>query len=205
MTRVDLRALRLLVVAAVCGTMTAGFLACPADAQRTSLTPIPGMRCVFQMDNSVVTAGYYECYGTPGQAADPLPDVWGAIAISPALQTSYSYQFRSQALAETAAIDDCRTRYKQPSCKVLVAFEDICAAVAVSAPERIVKISKPTPVVNWAEAKVLQDCRAAGGKACMVAASHCADHVRHEAPLETCFTGTGNPVACNSSRPLGRR
>lgn len=77
--------IRQLIVAGVFGAMATGVFARPADAQRTSLTPIAGMRCEFVMDNSAVTAGYYNCYGAPGPAAPPLPDVWGAIAISPAL------------------------------------------------------------------------------------------------------------------------
>jgi hypothetical protein len=163
----------------------------PAVAQLDTLSNfyMPGRFCVF--DNSAV--GMWHCSGPPqGPAPKPRPDVWGAIAVAPNLRHAMSWNYPNRRAAEAAALGTCNG-LNFGRCRTAAIVVDVCAALAVSEPEHLFRISGESGAVNWAEERALLLCRKAGGRACRVTASMCADGKRHELKGETEFHN-GNPV-----------
>lgn len=184
--------------------MTAGFLAFapPAVAQLDTMSQfyMPGRFCMWDSSG----AGVWMCSGPPVALAPPKPDVWGAIAISPNLEAGMSWNWSTQAAAEADALKRCNSM-KYGACKVASIVVDVCVALAVSAPDHIYRLSGESGAVNLAEDRAVLLCRKAGGKACKLKTSFCADGVRHELTCKTEFHN-GNPVCVEpGSRPFGRR
>src|SRR5450432_801002 len=85
-----------------------------------------------------------------GRPASPEPDVWGAIAVSPTISPpGYSYQWATEQAARNGALQNCLSKGGR-NCKVVVTFADICAALAVSKPEKIQVVGGPTGADNYA-------------------------------------------------------
>lgn len=76
----------------------------------------------------------------------------------------------------------------------------------MSVPDKVCKLSGESGAVNLAEDRALLLCRKAGGAACRLRTSFCADGVRHELKGSTEWRN-GNPVHMNPGqlRPFGRQ
>jgi Domain of unknown function (DUF4189) len=136
----------------------------------------------------------------------PKPDVWGAIAVSPAISPpGYSYQWKTEQAARNAALQNCSSKGGR-NCKVIVTFADICAALAVSQPEKVQIVGGPTGAANFAANNAMLKCQRAGGRSCTIAISFCADGVNHNLRGETVFSN-GNPIFVPQGQglPFGRR
>lgn len=131
--------------------------------------------------------------GPQPHAAPPKPDVWGALAVSAStLASGTSWNYKSEAAASESALSECRTR-GGGDCKVVKTVADVCLALAVSNAEKVFAVGGPTGAGNFADAAALLKCQRAGGKACFVQASFCADGERHELRGQTVYAN-GNPV-----------
>jgi hypothetical protein len=122
----------------------------------------------------------------------PQADVWGAIAVSSStLLAGNSWNFRSEADASNRALAECRALHAG-DCKVVVTVADVCVALAISKPEKVYAVGGPISAANFADGNATLKCRRAGGKACSIVLSFCADGVRHV-------------VQEQSAAPAGRR
>ena len=132
--------------------------------------------------------------GTAQTAPPPLPDVWGALAVSPStLDWGNSWNYKSKQAAETEALKACRNVKGARDCKLAVTVADVCVALAVSSSQKIVRVGGPIGAVNFAEANAMLKCKRAGGRNCAVATSFCADGVKHVLNGNTVFPN-GNPI-----------
>jgi hypothetical protein len=136
----------------------------------------------------------------------PKPDVWGAIAVSAGLDWGTSWNYQSEQAAKTEALRRCQLHAKPGACRIAVSVADVCTALVMSDADKLWRIGGPTGAVNFAEANGKLLCQRAGGKACKVAVSFCADGVRHELKGETVYSN-GNPIFVpegQSATPYGR-
>lgn len=144
-------------------------------------------RCNTCTDGPTCDAIYATCMSTcmkgPSQPAEaPLPDVWGAIAISPStLVEGHSWNFKSEQEASKRALKECQAGTKAGDCKVVGTVVDGCTSLAVSEPDKIYGMASRSPGVSFASGGALLHCRRAGGQSCSVVTSFCADGIRHEA------------------------
>lgn len=109
----------------------------------------------------------------------PLPDVWGAIAISTSLKWGISWNYKSEADAKAAALKSCKAVSNVKDCKIAVTVADVCVSLALSKPERLYAVGGPTGAVNYADMNANLHCQRAGGRSCAIATSFCADGIRH--------------------------
>ena len=123
----------------------------------------------------------------------PEPDVFGAIAVATNLDWGTAWNFKSEDAAKAEALRRCKTASHRSDCKVAVSVADVCISLSLSKPQRLYAIGGPTGAVNYAEANSNLHCQRAGGKACVIATSFCADGIRHTVPM------TDGPTA-----PFGR-
>ncbi|MBZ5606068.1 MAG: DUF4189 domain-containing protein, partial [Acidobacteriia bacterium] len=105
-------------------------------------------RCVLCGDDPVCATIYENCIHTcmtnGKKAPPPLPDVWGAIAVSPsALVQGHSWNYKSEEEARQRALKECAASTVAKDCKVVVTVADVCVALAISKPERIYTIGGP--------------------------------------------------------------
>jgi len=122
---------------------------------------------------------YLPCMRPPNPERAPLPDVWGAIAIAPSLEGWGTLKFGSEATARAMAIKDCNAHHHTTQCRVVVTVPDVCAALAVSAPDNIFTIGGPIGAVNVASDSAMMKCLRAGGRSCIVKQAFCADGIGH--------------------------
>jgi hypothetical protein len=139
--------------------------------------------------------------------APPKPDVWGAIAVSPNLTLpGYSYNYPDEQAARQAALENCAGQGGN-DCRIVVTVADLCAAVAMSKPEKIVTPNGPIGAANYASSGAMLNCRRAGGRSCVVTTSFCADGINHVTNADTVFSN-GNPIAVSPGQAgpgFGRR
>ncbi len=157
-------------------------------------------RCPVCGNDAVCTSMYESCMNTcmngPARPAPaPLPDVWGAIAVSPStLLDGHSWNFKSEQDATKAALKECQTTSKASDCKVIVTVADVCVSLAISRPEKVYAVGGPTGAISYANGNATLHCQRAGGKSCEILTSFCADGIRH-----------GEARAPASTIPFGRR
>jgi uncharacterized protein DUF4189 len=198
-----LRSLRRTALAAAVLLPGSFAIAMPALAQLDTISQfyMPGRFCMWTAEG----AGVWMCSGPPsGVAAKPRPPVFGSIAIAPNFNWWSSTKFGSEAEAKKAAIDGCNKANKG-GCKTATVVVDYCAALATSPRDNIYRV-KGSGAVNWAEESALAACSKAGGHACRISTSVCADGKRHVQTCETRFFN-GNPVCVEpdgSDKPFGR-
>lgn len=113
----------------------------------------------------------------------PLPDVFGAIAVATNLDWGISWNYKSEAEAKAEALRRCKLVSHRNDCKVAVSVADVCVSLSISKANRLYAIGGPTGAVNYAEANSNLHCQRAGGKACVIATSLCADGIRHTVPM----------------------
>jgi hypothetical protein len=139
----------------------------------------------------------------PGRPAPPpLPDVWGALAISPStLGWGASWNYKDEAAASQVALSKCRANGLS-DCKLAVTIADVCVSLATSPAQKIYSIGGPIGAANFADGAAILKCKQAGGQACATVTSFCADGVHHELNGHTVLSN-GNPifVADGPSRP----
>jgi hypothetical protein len=125
----------------------------------------------------------------------PLPDVWGAVAVSPStLLWGASWNFKSREGAAADALKRCLASGNGATdCKVVLKVADVCTALVVSAPEKIYQIGGPTGATNFASDNGILKCQRARGKSCRAVISFCADGVNHVLKGTTVFSN-GNPI-----------
>jgi hypothetical protein len=123
----------------------------------------------------------------------PKPDVWGAIAVSSALDWGTSWNFNSQAAGDAEALRRCKLSAKGKPCKLAVSVADVCVSLVLSKPQGIYTIGGPIGAMNFADDNGSLKCQRAGGKACVVATSFCADGEKHVLQGRTVFSN-GNPI-----------
>jgi hypothetical protein len=145
----------------------------------------------------VATGGSVEYWPCHNQASRPQaqsqPDVWGAIALSPAtLLYGTAEKFSSEQAAKNFALKDC-ARKGAHDCKLAVTVADICVAIAISRQEKVAVVSSPTGATNFASGNATLQCQRAGGHSCQIAVSFCADGINHV---------VNNPA---TSAPFGRK
>jgi len=70
---------------------------------------------------------------------------------------------------------------------------DVCVSLAESFTQKIYVIGGPTGATNFADGNALLKCQRAGGRACSVAVSFCADGVNHALKGHTVLSN-GNPI-----------
>jgi len=115
-----------------------------------------------------------------GPAPPPAPDVWGAIAVSGSTLMSFdSWNYKSEADASKAALARCTSDAHASDCKVVLTVADVCASLAISKPEKVYAIGGPGGAANFTDNNAILHCQRAGGHACAVSLSFCADGVRH--------------------------
>jgi hypothetical protein len=158
-----------------------------------SASPATRQECAGQCQicgNDVVCGSIYEncinnCMrGSSRPAPPPLPDVWGAIAVSPSsLDYGSSWNFKSEKDAAARAMQECQKSTGAKDCKVAVTVADVCVALAMSKPDKIFAIGGPTGAANYASGNATLHCQRAGGKSCAIITSFCADGIRHETKL----------------------
>jgi hypothetical protein len=115
----------------------------------------------------------------------PLPDVFGAIAVATNLDWGTAWNFKSEAAAQAEALRRCKAASHRTDCKVAVTVADVCVSLSISKPNRLYAVGGPTGAVNYAEANSNLHCQRAGGKACVIATSFCADGIRHTVPMDS--------------------
>jgi hypothetical protein len=121
----------------------------------------------------------------------PLPDVFGAIAVDTSMNYGTAWNYKSEDVAKTEALRRCKAVAQRSDCRIAVLVADVCISLSVSKINRLYAIGGPTGAVNYAEANSNLHCQRAGGKACVIATSFCADGIRHTVPLEN---GTSVPL-----------
>jgi len=124
------------------------------------------------------------CMRGSSKPASPLPDVWGAIALSPStLDYGTSWNYKSEKDAASRALQECQKSTSAKDCKLVVTVADVCVALALSKPEKVFAVGGPTGAVNYAAGNATLKCQRAGGKTCAVSTSFCADGIKHETKL----------------------
>jgi hypothetical protein len=127
-------------------------------------------------------------------APPPLPDVWGALAVSPStLLWGSSWKWNSKKEAESEALRRCHLEGGPGDCKIVVTVADVCASLAVSPAQRVFSVGGPAGAANFSDNNAVLQCQRAGGKACSVVASFCADGIRHVLNGHT-INSNGNPI-----------
>jgi len=174
-------------------------------------TPPQGMDLTTGMDYACeANFGYVGCEqmmhpGAPRRAAPPKPDVWSAIAVSPSnLGWGVHWQSTTKKDAQDQAMAGCALHARD--CVIVATVADVCAALVTSQAQKIYKIGGPTGAANFAEDNGKLRCQRAGGRACKVEISFCADGQRHDLKGKTVFSN-GNPIFVpeGSGGAFGRR
>ena len=167
------------------------------------------------IDDSGVNIGCIRAYGAKKcgggnnapHRAPPKPDVWGAIAVAPALDWGTAWNYSSEQAAQSEALRRCQLHAKPGTCKAAASVADVCIALVASKTENLWRVGGPTGALNIAEDNGKLQCKRAGGKACKVETSFCADGQRHELQGTTVYSN-GNPIFVpqgQSETPVGRR
>jgi hypothetical protein len=130
----------------------------------------------------------------------PKPDVWGAVAVSATtLDWGSSWNSKSESDASGFAQRQCAAHGAQ-DCKLVKSFPDVCLSLVISPGEKIFTVGGPIGASNIAEDAALAKCRRAGGKACTLRSSFCADGLRHILDGHTTFSN-GNPIFVHQGAP----
>jgi hypothetical protein len=110
----------------------------------------------------------------PQRPKDNRPDTWGAIAVSPStLSWGKSVKHASERAAQADALAQCG-RYA-PDCRIGISTYDYCMALAASPRQKIWAVGGPNHAVRDAAAVAVIHCQRAGGQACAVVTTACAD------------------------------
>jgi hypothetical protein len=141
--------------------------------------------------------GVAACGGSGGgsaRVAPPKPDVWGALAITPGLGWGDAWGYKSERAASAAALKACQSSAgPKAGCKVAKTVADVCLSLVISKPDDIARVGGPIGASNFAEDNARLQCQRAGGQACEVAVSFCADGEKHVLQGQTVFSN-GNPI-----------
>ena len=151
--------------------------------------------CVMLADGCQAAAQYNpitNCYDDPSGIAPPVcpngrggsapprppqdnrPDTWGAIAVSPStLSWGKSVRQTSDRAARANALAQCGKHAND--CRIAVATYDYCMALAASPRQKIWAVGGPNLAVRDASAVAVVHCKRAGGEACAVVTTACAD------------------------------
>lgn len=184
----------------------------PQPAQENQVDPVQQQQQ--QRESACIMTGACTClngvctYNATGvrfaaPPPPPKPDVWGAVAVSPStLAYGSSWNWKSEKDAAAAALKYCGAR----DCKVVATVADVCLSLVESAAERIYMVGGPIGAANFADNNALLQCQRAGGRACIVKASFCADGVKHVLNGQTVFSN-GNPIFVpqGQTAPFGRK
>ena len=112
--------------------------------------------------------------GPPRPPQDNRPDTWTAIAVSPStLSWGKSWLKTSDHAARAAALAECGKRAQD--CRIAVATYDACVALATSPRQKLWAVGGPNFAVKDASAVAVVHCKRAGGEACAVVTTACAD------------------------------
>ncbi len=110
----------------------------------------------------------------PRPPQDNRPDTWTAIAVSPStLNWGAVWLRNSDRAAKAGALAECGKRARD--CRVAISTFDYCVALATSPSQRLWAAGGPNHAVKDAKAMSVIHCQRAGGRACIVVASACAD------------------------------
>jgi hypothetical protein len=147
-----------------------------------------------QNRSSCINSGVCDQAIQPGRPAPPpLPDVWGALAISPStLKWGASWNYHDEAAASQNALSRCRAS-GSGDCKLAVTVADVCVSLATSPAQKVYSIGGPIGAANFADDAAVLKCKRAGGQACAVSTSFCADGVQHVLTGHTVLSN-GNPI-----------
>jgi hypothetical protein len=160
----------------------AGFAAADSRSNCASQCPVCGgdAVCAQIYDNCL-----NNCLRGPSKpAAPPLPDVWGAIAVSPStLDYGTSWNYKNEKDAGARALQECQKSTSAKDCKVVVTVADVCVALATSKSEKVFGVGGPTGAANYAAGNATLKCQRSGGKTCAISTSFCADGIKHETRL----------------------
>ncbi len=103
------------------------------------------------------------------------PDSFGSLAVSKStLAAGGGWSHATRFESNREAIKAC-AKGGATDCDIVFVIVNACIAVATSAPEKLVKVGTPYAALKTTMTDALSQCQAAGGKACVVAASGCAD------------------------------
>ncbi len=154
-----------------------------------------------QINQACITTGTCNSSNLSAKPAPPpLPDVWGALAVSPStLLWGSSWNWKSQKEAESEALRRCHLAGGQGACKIIVTVPDVCASLALSSAQKIISVGGPAGAANFADNNAILRCQRAGGKSCAVVASFCADGIRHVLNGQT-INSNGNPIYVPNSQ-----
>jgi hypothetical protein len=115
----------------------------------------------------------------PAMVAPSLPDLWGALAVSPSLLSwGAAWNYKDEAAASRSAMTRCRASGAS-DCKVAVTVADACVSLATSTGQRVFAIGGPIGAANSAGQAALSQCKRTGGLACAITTSLCADGLHH--------------------------
>jgi hypothetical protein len=158
----------------------------------------------------------------PGRPAPPpLPDVWGALAISPStLGWGASWNYKDEAAASQVALSKCRANGLS-DCKLAVTVADVCVSLATSPAQKIYSIGGPIGAANFADGAAILKCKQPGGRSaakrpCACRQRYCAvlwnvDHklcgerAERHAALDTQRTGIQKLCCRADGKHSGRR
>lgn len=131
----------------------------------------------------------------PTPAPPPEPDVFGAIAATPnGAKWGTSWNYRTEAAAGAAALQSCiKDAGPNGGCRILKTVADVCLALVSSTPDRMTFVGGPVGASNFAVGTAQLQCSRAGGRACRIETTVCADGQQHQLQGETVFHN-GNPV-----------
>jgi hypothetical protein len=153
-------------------------------------------RCPISGGDTVSAAIFDNCMnacmkGPSRPPPPPLPDVWGAIAVSPStLLVGNSWNYKSEEDSAARALKECQAAAKVGDCKVVIKVADVCVSLAISKPEKVYAVGGPTGAISYANGNAMLHCQRAGGRSCAVVTSFCADGVRHgDAPVSSAPVG----------------
>jgi hypothetical protein len=114
---------------------------------------------------------------SPSQGSSRV-DLWGAIALSPTtLFYGNTWNFGNRQDAGARALKECAANGAR-DCKIVATVANDCVGYATSLPEKVYGVSGAARSIKAANSDALAQCQRAGGRACGVDLSFCADGVR---------------------------
>lgn len=147
-----------------------------------------------QQRSACIITGVCDQPNQPGRPTPPpLPDVWGALAVSPStLGWGASWNYKDETAASQVALSKCRANGSS-DCQLAITVADVCVSLATSPAQKVFSIGGPIGAANFADDAAILKCKRAGGQACATVTSFCADGVHHVLNGHTVFSN-GNPI-----------
>jgi hypothetical protein len=136
---------------------------------------------------------YLDCgsHLPPGQAPNPNPDRYLAIALSPKNYAAGVASGASKTNAERTALAQC-SAHRGIGCLVVESSLNMCTAIAISNPRKIIAVEK-MPGQGWNPSELARrKCAASGGTNCATIVAGCANGYMSPTPWTPPTRGDGS-------------